>query len=81
MTMKESELCCPPDFCHALLGTLHKVDGSEFTLVKSSAEIVETKIFCWNPIPQIIRSTSYLRGHLPDANTSSCKEQDTVSSV
>ena len=34
----------------------------------------------WNPIPQIICSTPYIRGHAPDANTSSCKQLDTVSS-
>lgn len=31
-------------FCHALFDTLHKGDGSEFTLVKNSAEIAETKV-------------------------------------
>lgn len=38
------------------------------------------KGICWNPISQIICSTPYLRGHVPDANTSSCKQLDTVSS-
>lgn len=33
------------------------------------------KGICWNPIPQIISSTLYLRGHVPDANTS-CKQWD-----
>lgn len=38
------------------------------------------KGICWNPIPQIICSPPYLRGHVPDANTSSCKQLGTVSS-